>query len=153
MEPPFTVLPPKQTETQPETQPESHIQPQNVPQPEIDYDSEGTDEDDDELATARSKISDDMRREKAYFEELVMLKKLAESKVEGGLNLGDDFDGYSDLDSPSESEDEDDVGYLVAPQHHKRGRGKQKQNDTETEEREATFYVGQQFGMVGFAME
>lgn len=145
VEPPFTVLPPKQTEPQPEPQPEPQIQPQNVPQPEIDYDSEGTDEDDDELATARSKISDDMRREKAYFEELVMLKKLAESKVEGGLNLGDDFDGYSDLDSPSESEDEDDVGYLVAPQHHKRGRGKQKQNNTETEEREATFYVGQQF--------
>ncbi|KAL2938709.1 Salutaridinol 7-O-acetyltransferase [Bienertia sinuspersici] len=85
---------------------------------EIDYDTDGTDEDDMEVVNARERCKQDQKKQLDYEEELMMLKRLGETK---GKNIDDsniEFDGGSDLDSPSES-DEDDCGYLVAPEPHK----------------------------------
>lgn len=84
----------------------------------IDYDIDGTDEDDMEVVNAREKCKEDQRKQYDYEEELIMLKRLDEAK---GKNIDDfniEFDGGSDLDSPSES-DEDDCSYVVAPEPHK----------------------------------
>lgn len=53
----------------------------------------------------------------AYNEELVMLRNLAQSKGMSKVNVDDDFeDDGSNFEIPVEPSNEDDVGYLVAPQ-------------------------------------
>ncbi|XP_048498054.1 uncharacterized protein LOC125496593 [Beta vulgaris subsp. vulgaris] len=112
---------------------------------EIDYDTDGTDEDDMEVVNAREKCKQDQRKQHDYEEELMMLKRLGETK---GKNIDDfniEFDGGSDLDSPSES-DEDDCGYLVAPEPHKNKQTKKNRLLEEGDSsRQSKFHIGQPF--------
>uniref|UniRef100_A0A803MWD1 Uncharacterized protein n=1 Tax=Chenopodium quinoa TaxID=63459 RepID=A0A803MWD1_CHEQI len=65
-----------------------------------DYDSEGTDEDDVEFVSARDRLTQEIKNELDYEEELGMLKSVAESKGKGVNMFEDDWEGVSDEDSP-----------------------------------------------------
>ncbi|XP_021767501.1 uncharacterized protein LOC110731889 [Chenopodium quinoa] len=105
---------------------------------DVDYDSEGTDEDDDELLNSRSKVSQHKLEEKSYEEEMDMLKRVAESKDGEADFIANDWEGESDVDSPSENEDDDDFGYLM-PQ------GEKRQRAIESDNTKSNFFIGQKF--------
>ncbi|KAL2900473.1 hypothetical protein RDABS01_025555 [Bienertia sinuspersici] len=86
---------------------------------DIDYDSEGTDDDDDEIVNARK-------------------KEMSENI------FCSDFDGDSDLDSPNES-DEDDCGYLAPPPSMAKSKVANKGVDGGDSSIGCKFYVGQHF--------
>ncbi|KAL2923094.1 Holliday junction ATP-dependent DNA helicase RuvB [Bienertia sinuspersici] len=110
---------------------------------DIDYDTSGTDEDDAEVMTARDKIKEDVKGQQSIHEELEMLKRLAESKGKNIDDISNEFDGGSDLDSPSDSDDED-CGFLVAPDPSNKIKKNRFLEEGECS-RQSKFYVGQTF--------
>uniref|UniRef100_A0A803M947 Transposase MuDR plant domain-containing protein n=1 Tax=Chenopodium quinoa TaxID=63459 RepID=A0A803M947_CHEQI len=106
--------------TQPFTVDENVFEPTQIPratQSNIDYDTEGTDEDDEEFVKARDEIAMDKKNQHSYEDELDMLRKVAASKGLGEIRTY--FEEFSDIESPNESEDDDECGYLVAPPNNK----------------------------------
>lgn len=80
----------------------------------IDYDEEGGDMDYDEILTAREKIKEDEKREMELQEESAQLNRVSESKGMQDADMNSDYDCSSELESPGESSDEEDHGYLVS---------------------------------------
>ncbi|KAL2929833.1 Transposon Ty2-GR1 Gag-Pol polyprotein [Bienertia sinuspersici] len=111
---------------------------------DIDYDSEGTDDDDEGLVNARKKVIEEKRKEKSYDEEVEMLKRVAANKEMSENIFGSDFDGDSDLDSPNESH-EDDCGYLAPPPSMAKFKVANKGVDGGDFSIGCKFYVGQHF--------
>ncbi|KAL2943357.1 Protein FAR-RED IMPAIRED RESPONSE 1 [Bienertia sinuspersici] len=111
---------------------------------EVDYDIDGTDEDDDEMVNAREKVKEDKRVQVSNEEELLMLKRLAKTKGKNINDLNTEFDGGSNLDSGSESDDED-CGYLVAPEPHMNNTKKNKLLEEGESSRQSKFHIGQTF--------
>uniref|UniRef100_A0A803MJJ6 Transposase MuDR plant domain-containing protein n=1 Tax=Chenopodium quinoa TaxID=63459 RepID=A0A803MJJ6_CHEQI len=128
--------------TQPFTVDENVFEPTQIPratQSDIDYDTEGTDEDDEEFVKARDDIAMDKKNQHSYEDELDMLRKVAASKGLGEIRT--DFEEFSDIESPNESEDDDDCGYLVAPPNNKVRKVAKAKDDECIED----FFPGQQF--------
>ncbi|KAL2942993.1 hypothetical protein RDABS01_031341 [Bienertia sinuspersici] len=96
---------------------------------DVDFDENGSDNDDDEIINARNMIEEEKRQQNLYNNELLMLQKLAERQGTN-LNLGSDFDGdNSDYESPNESSDEEDCEYLIPPKPLRRNGSKKKDVD------------------------
>lgn len=113
---------------------------------EIDNDSSGTDENDDELFKARKDLLEEKKRIHNYEEEAIMIKKLATSKFGADMNLGSDFkDNDSDVESPYELFDDDECGFLSAPVSHKKVKNPKMSYVEGNRVRETVFYMGQQF--------
>ncbi|KAL2902082.1 DNA-directed RNA polymerase subunit beta' [Bienertia sinuspersici] len=95
---------------------------------DVDYDELGSDNEDDEVREARFLIQDEKKAENEYLNEEDSLVRLAERK--GKIledNDGDYEDGSSDFESPPNSEDEDDYGYLL-PKDSKKKKVKMASN-------------------------
>uniref|UniRef100_A0A803N300 Transposase MuDR plant domain-containing protein n=1 Tax=Chenopodium quinoa TaxID=63459 RepID=A0A803N300_CHEQI len=107
---------------------------------QFDYDSEGTDEDDVEFVSARDKLTQEKKNELDFEEELGMLQRVAKSEGKAMNMFEEVWEGGSDEDSPSKDDDEDDMGYLVAPV-----QGKNTRVHMGSETSTSDFYLGQQF--------
>uniref|UniRef100_A0A803MUX2 Transposase MuDR plant domain-containing protein n=1 Tax=Chenopodium quinoa TaxID=63459 RepID=A0A803MUX2_CHEQI len=108
--------------------------------PFIDYNTEGSDEDDAEIVNARTRLNEEKQKEKSYEDELVMLRKLAESKGTDPSRYACDSDGLSGTDNPYESSDKDDYGYLVQPVGNKKNTVKGGSEGSASK-----FFVGHSF--------
>lgn len=108
---------------------------------DIDFDDEGSSEDDEEIVDARDKLRDDNLLQKSLNEENEVLSRIAARKnLNEPMGDSDYEEGLSDSDSPSESSDEDDCGYIVCPTNDKRRkRGQQYKVGTQPGEKTYLF--------------
>ncbi|KAL2936874.1 Acetyl-CoA carboxylase 2 [Bienertia sinuspersici] len=112
---------------------------------DVDFDENGSDNNDDEIINVRNIIEEEKGQQNLYNNELLMLQKLAE-RHGTDLNLDSDFDGdNSDYESPNESSDEEDCGYFIPPEPLRRNVSKKKVFIDGTMLNEAVFFVGQEF--------
>ncbi|KAL2893902.1 Translation initiation factor IF-2 [Bienertia sinuspersici] len=116
---------------------------------DIDYDELGSDNEDAEVREAREKIQEEKKLETDYVNEVECLHRLAERKGKRVDNDGSDYeDDSSDFDSPPNSDDEDDCGYLLPKLQNKRKPqmsakgGKQLLGRTD---QQCPFFLGQEF--------
>ncbi|KAL2896876.1 Lactotransferrin [Bienertia sinuspersici] len=114
---------------------------------DVDYDELGSDNEDDEVREARFLIQDEKKAENEYLNEEDSLVRLAGRK--GKIledNDGDYEDDSSDFESPPNSEDEDDYGYLL-PKDSKKKKVKMASNQLffGKNEQQCPFYLGQEF--------
>uniref|UniRef100_A0A803LPQ8 PB1-like domain-containing protein n=1 Tax=Chenopodium quinoa TaxID=63459 RepID=A0A803LPQ8_CHEQI len=65
--------------------------------------SKGTNEDDVEFVSSRDKLTQEKKDELEFEDKLVMLQRIADSKGKEMNMFGDDWEGLSDEDSPSDS--------------------------------------------------
>ncbi|KAL2930291.1 Tyrosine-protein kinase JAK1 [Bienertia sinuspersici] len=115
---------------------------------EVDFDEEGSDNEDEEVKEARFLFKADKEASESFANEEELLERVAQRK---GKSVGNDDSDYeddsSDIDSPSESEDEE-CGYLLPLSNTKKrirksttagsfllGRG----------QKQCPFFLGQQF--------
>ncbi|KAL2921946.1 RNA-binding protein rnp-1 [Bienertia sinuspersici] len=116
---------------------------------DVDFDEEESDNEDDELKEARYLFKAEKKASEEYANEEESLHRIAERK---GKTLTEDYDDYeddsSDVDSPSESENED-CGYLL-PTFSDNKREARKTSKTRTfllerNQKQCPFFLGQQF--------
>ncbi|KAL2927449.1 Myopalladin [Bienertia sinuspersici] len=120
----------------------------NVVIEEVDFEEEGSNNEDDKVNEVRFLFKADKMAAKAYANEEESLDRLAQRK---GKTFDDDEDDYeddsSDLDRPSESED-DDCGYLLPSSTSKRRPRKTSTSGSfllGRNEKHCPFFLGQQF--------
>ncbi|KAL2922025.1 Transposase for insertion sequence element IS905 [Bienertia sinuspersici] len=83
---------------------------------EVDYDEEGSDNEDDEVREARQKMKNDKKHEIDLLTEIRSIERLAKRNHQHNFQEeGSDYDSDNFLDSPDCS-DEDDCGHLIAEQ-------------------------------------
>uniref|UniRef100_A0A803LST3 Uncharacterized protein n=1 Tax=Chenopodium quinoa TaxID=63459 RepID=A0A803LST3_CHEQI len=70
----------------------------------------------DLLSEARTRIKEDTIQHKSYDDELEMLKRVEQSKGKHPNRYNSDSEGLTDAKSDDESDDDQDFGYLVAPE-------------------------------------
>ncbi|KAL2904378.1 Isoleucine--tRNA ligase, partial [Bienertia sinuspersici] len=88
---------------------------------DIDYDELGSGNEDVEVREAREQIQEEKKLETDYVNELECLHRLAVEKGKKVNNDGSDYEDYSSyFDSPPNSDDEDDCGYLLSKLQNKR---------------------------------
>lgn len=116
---------------------------------EIDYDEEGSDNEDDEVREARMMIQQEKKKEKSFEDEVKSLRRLAERKGKDIEEGSSDYEGESsEFESPPNSEDEDDYGYLLAqpcPKKKQKARKTIVTSDGGLLEQDCPFYLGQEF--------
>ncbi|KAL2901153.1 GRAM domain-containing protein 2A [Bienertia sinuspersici] len=118
-------------------------------QDDIDYDVDGSDNDDDEVKDARKKIKVYSNTKFEFTQELESLNRLAVRSGECNLEVtcDDGEDSNSDLDSPPPSDSEEDCGYLL-PEPKKKRTTKPKFNLNAPlrgkAEVDSPFYLGQE---------
>lgn len=116
---------------------------------EVDYDEEGSDNEDCEVVDARQRLKEAAKIELEYIKELQSLYRVAHRFDNNNLgSCSESKDDSSDLESPPNSYDEDDCGYLLPPpQKVKKPRLSAKANKLQlgSSESKSSFFLGQQF--------